>query len=183
MTYLWIAYFLLLLFLAFAHSKKFLGSRMHLFRAFLPSWKFFDDSDRVPVLQVRISDEAQGLEKTHWENLMSGKSCRPWLRLFYNPQMNYRLAIHSLLQQICQDILDFSPQEKPQEFENKPTYQILKNIVQHELQKRLSASSYKSVYFQFRILACQPDIPWTPVDDLLISKNYKMKILSSKDTE
>lgn len=183
MNMIWMGYFLILILLAIAPSKKFLGSKMHLFRAFLPSWKFFDDSDRVPVLQVRIHPDPKGLEKSNWENLMKISSSRPWWKLFHNPEMNYRLATHSLLQQVCQDVMDFSIEESADQFENKPTYQALHHLVQHELQKNMAASSFKKISYQFRILACQPDAQWTIVDDLLVSKNYRLTLQQSQDEE
>lgn len=77
------------------------GPAVHLFRAFFPSWRFFEDTGPAPRLMHRLigPDGAAG----PWLDTLPPVIRGP-LALFYNPAGNLRLACGSLVDQLVAEL-------------------------------------------------------------------------------
>ncbi len=138
-------------------NQRILAKTVHLLRAFLPSWKFFDDLGDDGVLLYRTGTDQQALGD--WQPAMSQLQ-RPWSWLFFNPEGNSRLAIQSLIQQFQAEINEWEDARPVEEIENQVSFQLIKNLIPILISK----SGNLETFFQFKIRAGS--------DDLIISRTY-----------
>lgn len=150
-------YFFLIIFFSFIKTPHIENATINLFKAFCPSWKFFDESVDTPVLLYRLVQEEK------W------KICIPhpqkhWYHFLYNPQGNFYLAYHSHIQQLLGDLNhldDFGTQH----FHEHVSYQICENFV-----RSLNLSSD----FQFKISSIElNDQGFSILEDILLSPILK----------
>jgi hypothetical protein len=137
-----------------------LGKVIQLFRAFFPSWRFFEDFDEAPVLYYRL-ETGDGSYGT-WERCLE-KPKRRALDLVFNPHGNYVLAAGSLVQQLLSDIEQVED-SKPDEAEKLVSYQLTKNLVSYQIKKHQAHA--RAARFQFKISA--------NTEDLLLSPSYAL---------
>ena len=129
---------------------------VQLLRAFLPSWKFFEDLGEVPVLYFRIKSAGQWTEWKKWIDPIE----RKWWQLIFNPQGNLNLAYGSLVQELCDEI---HKSKDIEQLENSKPFQDLKNLL---LERSLGMSEV-----QFKIVAEQAQ---GPSIDVLVSPEFKL---------
>lgn len=134
------------------------GKAVFLFRAFFPSWRFFDDLADVPQLEFR------------WSRL--GEELGPWVLAFekpkfkfsslvLNPRGNFALANQSLLSQLLSDLSDLqggdgtmlSSDRAQEKIEELTSYRLVKNHVQYQVLRGARELQPKvvQVHYQFRL--------------------------------
>ena len=148
------------------------GKAVFLFRAFFPSWRFFDDLADVPQLEFR------------WSRV--GEELGPWILAFetppfkfsslvLNPKGNFALANQSLLSQLLSDLSDLqgsqggdgamlsscqggdgamlSSDQAHEKIEELTSYRLVKNQVQYQVIRRAREVQPKvvQVHYQFRL--------------------------------
>jgi hypothetical protein len=130
------------------------------FRAFFPSWRFFDDVGLVPLLLVRVGpgDGALG----PWQPCL-GKARRRWHAVLLNPEANLLLAYGSLLAQLVSDVEELADGD---DVEALVSYQLAHRLVRTQ---PLAAGDH----YQFKIAVVAPGAEAAEEDDLLISRRYQ----------
>lgn len=129
---------------------------LFLFRAFFPSWKFFDDAGSLPKLSYQIEGQSDWVE-------VSGKPRWRWFHLFINPVGNFNHALDSLIDQLLIEALSANPETLS---ESAP-YRLVQNWARRQV--RQSQSRDTATRFQFKISISLP----TP-DDVLISQWHEV---------
>lgn len=115
--------------------------RMHfLWRALIPSWRFFDDIGPAVRLQYKS-------DTSPWLPFFSNQYERHWYQLFINAQGNLRMAVHSLVERLASEIGEIKDGHE-QEISSSVTYRLLENAVRLQLKENKTATKN----FQFRIL-------------------------------
>ena len=136
---------------------------LQLLKVFFPSWKFFEDSGRVPELLYRID---QGNWKPAWSPPRRG-----WLKLAINSEVNYRLACQSLLEQVTQELEAPEWLARPEGFAETVSYRLVQNLVLLEIsqvEKKPQDFSY-----QFKLATYLPLAREATREDLLISPEMR----------
>lgn len=134
------------------------GKAVFLFRAFFPSWRFFDDLADVPQLEFR------------WSRV--GEELGPWILAFEKPQFkfsslllnpggNFVLANQSLLSQLLSDLSDLqggdgamlSSDRAQEKIEELTSYRLVKSQVQYQVLRGARELQPKGVqvHYQFRL--------------------------------
>jgi len=164
------AYFSVLIGFSVAKRSYFSGRAIYLLRAFFPSWRFFEDLGEMPTLYYRLRNEGQ--ELGHWK-LGLEKPNRSAGSFFLNPEGNYLLACGSLLQHLESE-LEETEENKTDHIEASVTYQLIRNLVLHQIEKSEKATGFKQ--YQFKITSALPgkiQDAQDSIDDLLISPVYE----------
>jgi hypothetical protein len=113
---------------------------MNLFRALIPSWRFFDGFESVTALQFRvISDEGQ--ESGAWKAALPLNEARSFGAIFFNPKGNLRLACLSLVERLM---------EEDELTTESVSYRLVENLVRYQL-RNSGAECSSEARFQFRI--------------------------------
>jgi hypothetical protein len=87
-----------------ALKPRFVGGRgLSLFRAFFPSWRFFDDFSEVPTLFYRASPDETDLGA--WTTCLKPEARGP-LSLFFNPRGNLRLSYQGCIEHLAHEVTD-----------------------------------------------------------------------------
>jgi len=152
-------------------TMNFSGKGIFLFRAFFPSWKFFEDFSDVPELYYRLGPSRDSLG--HWQ-LCLPKSKRSLSTLFFNSEGNYLHACRNHLHHLITDINEVD-EEKPDEFEKSVSFQLTKNLVLFEIKR----SKQKGKHFQFKVSTLgksaerKGERPCETSQTLLISRDYE----------
>ena len=126
---------------------------LQLFKAFVPSWRFFSDIGHVPVLHYRF--ESAG-EFSNWQTYPSELK-RSWLSLFFNPNGNAAHAVQNLLTHLMLETQSSEP------IDHTVSFQLVKNLIENEVPK-----SHK---FQFKLGA--RDLVTQMSEDILVSPVYE----------
>ena len=83
-----------------------LGSHpLSLFRCLLPSWRFFDQVETLPVLRYRAAPHGAGFGD--WQDALTAPPRTPG-SLFSNPAGNLHLACRSLVERLLADLEDIT---------------------------------------------------------------------------
>jgi hypothetical protein len=147
-------YFLVIVVFTLLKRKTLPGKTTYLFRALLPSWRFFEDFDEAPALYFRYGNEKQVLGA--WSKCLT-RPKRRFYNALYNPQANYVLAAGSLVQHLLSEIGDL-PDTDNNTVENLVSYQLARNLVKFHLPDQTR-------FYQFKISGVS--------DELLISPVYE----------
>ncbi len=126
---------------------------MNLFRAFLPSWKFFDVVGHELFVYFRSGTSSQNLGE--WQGFRPTFP-RHWIHIFLNAEINAYHYFNNCLQQLMNEL---NENEAP---ETLASYQMIENYL-------LQKNSIQD-FFQFRI-ALGP----ANEDDIFLSAISKVK--------
>jgi hypothetical protein len=149
-------YFLAILAFSLLKRKSLPGKATYLFRALLPSWRFFEDFDEAPTLYIRYNSKDRELGE--WYKCLN----RPNRRLYnalYNPQANYVLAAGSLVQHLLSEVNEL-PETNSDAIATLVSYQLTQNLVKYHLPAQADR-------YQFKVSGVS--------EDLLISPIYAIK--------
>lgn len=137
------------------------GPGVHLFRAFFPSWRFFEDVGAAPRLFYQVSGEAD------WHDALPPVPRGPGALLF-NPRGNLRFAGGSLVDQLVADlaVTDDDPERARAQMEAAVSFRLVRRLVEARL-RALPASAAVAGY-RIRVAAddvdllVTPEYSWTP---------------------
>jgi hypothetical protein len=115
---------------------------LQLFRVLIPSWRFFDVADPMPMLEFRMAPEGQGFGP--WLEAIERPGKRSAWRIFWNPVENERLARHSLVRQLLDDVND----EVEPDIADSVSYELVRNLVLDRVGSEARAGKLR---FQFRM--------------------------------
>lgn len=101
-------YFLILILVSQKKSKKIPGKFINLLRSLFPSWKFYQDFENENKIFFRIQNDFWG----PWIEIKYSTPPIHWNRIFFNADVNYLLAIDSLLQDLINDLDEAFLEEK-----------------------------------------------------------------------
>jgi hypothetical protein len=128
---------------------------LQLFRAWIPSWRFFETLIEQPVLFYRIvsaetssgdgSNQANGAGE--WQ-LALRRPPRSLFSVVLNAEGNLHLACYTLLDQLEEDIGDLNPAQLDS-FSQSPSYQLVQNLVCFVLRERHQLSA--GTRYQFKV--------------------------------
>ena len=96
-----------------------------LFRAWVPSWRFFETHSEQAVLFYRVA--AAGDEMGEWRPALQ-RPRRSWYSIVLNGEGNLHLACYALLDQLEEDISEFDAAQLDS-FSHTPSYQLIQNLV------------------------------------------------------
>lgn len=110
-----------------------------LFRAWLPSWRFFETLSEQPVLFYRVaaSDSADSNSKEiagEWRPALQ-RPPRRWYSIALNGEGNLHLASYALLDQLEEDISELDSVQLDA-CTQMPSYQLVQNLVCYLLRER-----------------------------------------------
>lgn len=141
---------------------------LFLFRAWLPSWKFFEESGETLTLFVRWGDSEEALQD--WILAFQPLE-RKWSAFFINPEVNFRHLNETLLQQLKNESDQFLQTRDISEFENSAPFKITKELAREQIEKMEPLQD--KVFFQFKIAGLLPQQePTESTDDVIISPLY-----------
>lgn len=122
--------------LAFLPRRDVPGRGLALLRALFPSWRFFEEIEPGPVLQVCVADA--------WRDAWAA-SPRTAAALIVNARGNLELAYQSLVDQLWSELED-----APEQPETSITYQLVLHLIEVEC---LSAAERKAERnYRFRLV-------------------------------
>ena len=148
--------------------RFFKNRNIQLFRALFPSWRFFEDSGRVPILYWRYSKDRSSLGD--WVPTLKCRK-RHWWHLFLNPQGNYQFACKTLLHQLVSDINDLESEFDQDAVKRLISFELVKNLVIYELSRSFKNSG--PLHFQFKVTATPSELTKGATDDILVSETYE----------
>jgi hypothetical protein len=131
------------------------GQAVHLFRAFFPSWRFFEDVGPAPRLMHRRFEAGPGGAPGPWTDTVPPVPRGP-LALLYNPAGNLRLACGSLVDQLVADLdaLDEAALARGEldALDALVSYRLVRRLVE---QRRASEGEDAGAW-QFRLVLDEP---------------------------
>lgn len=143
---------------------------VHFLRAFVPSWKFFEDIGPVPQLFFRIKTGPDQFGP--WQNSI-GPWSRHWWHFFINPKTNELLAAQSLFQHAATAAQEALERGEPESLAANTAYQLLQGWA-----RRCAKEAYPSLalpaQFQFKLCAMDPLNPDISFGDILISPDSEI---------
>lgn len=145
-------YFLVILAFSLAKRKALPGKTLYLFRALLPSWRFFEDFDEAPTLYFRYATEAEEMRK--WEKCLRRPNRRV-TGLLFNPETNFVLAAGSVVQQLISEVSDLTDTDTDS-VEKLISYQLTQSLVQFQLPQIADR-------YQFKVSGVSEDILVSPI--------------------
>lgn len=134
-----------------------------LFRALLPSWRFFDRAGDVVHLSYRIMDD-QG-QPGEWLRHPRPPP-RPWKALVHNPEGNLFLASQATVDRLADELSAFA--EDPSRLSQTVSYRVVEEMVRFEI-RRTGVPSGR--VFQFKLGVARGE---NPADDLLLSTDHEV---------
>jgi hypothetical protein len=157
-----------LVFLSILDPRQVKNHKLHLLRAFLPSWKFFEDIGSIPLLFFRVAPKDRDLSS--WLPCWV-KPKRKLRALFLNPEGNFTLACESLLQQLMSDLQEMD-EKNLQKIEETPIYELIQNLVRFQIANQFSNTSH--LQYQFKVCVRHLDSLTKETEDVLISPLYEI---------
>lgn len=134
---------------------------IQLFRALVPSWRFFDSRLDALALYYRFGPDEDRLSPYH--PALKPHGTRGWGSLFLNPHENLRLAACSAVEILIQEAHQ-TLEAEVERIEQSVSYQIVLRIARQELRRSQQSSVNHPKIIQFKI---------TAEEDLLISKVHE----------
>ncbi|MCK6574147.1 hypothetical protein L6V77_23965 [Myxococcota bacterium] len=138
------------------------GPAVHLFRAFFPSWRFFEDTGPAPRLMHRLvgPDGTTG----PWLDTLPPVSRGP-LALLYNPAGNLRLAFGSLVDQLVAELATIDEAALARgdlrALDALVPYRLVRRLVSERVGSGLAPAPAPALAFQIRLVLddprCAPD--------------------------
>ena len=154
-----VLYFALLLVFSSLRTRIFSHRAIILFRAFFPSWKFFDEISPSPHLFFRTSK--LGEDWSDWRE--TPRVDRKKNALFLNAEVNLKMSLDSVLERLISEIEEMNENEIDV-LEKSVSFGLVKNAVKSFIPLDLNAGTQ----FQFKICLSQKT-----VEDVLISPAYE----------
>ncbi len=170
-----LVYFSILFVISRFKTPHISGGGVYLFRAFFPSWKFFEDYGDVPSLFYRLS--SNGDKFGDWVPCLTQPK-RRLSSLLVNPEGNFYLACSSLLQQVMSELDDATTEkdearaEKIESFDKTVVYQLTHDLVRYQIAQRHAIES--EFYYQFKVCSCLDALPKPRMEDVLISSVQRL---------
>jgi hypothetical protein len=161
-------YFFIILMLSRLKTPSVGGHAIYLFRAFFPSWKFFEDYGDVPALFYRLGANSEQLGE--WIPCLT-RPKRRLSSLLMNGDGNFYLACTSLLQQVVAELEDIEEADI-QVFDTTVLYQLTHNLVRFQISQQKEDFLKDRVHYQFKVCSGFDDLPELGREDVLISKVY-----------
>lgn len=140
------------------------GRGLYLLRALLPSWRFFDDFGRAPVLWVRARDD--GGTFGAWSRALQRRP-RRLTHLLSNPEVNLQLLNGSLVQQLAREIAALEEPD-PDRVTDSVAYTLTRRLARECALERGDCAA-----FQFKIRLESPLEAGGAVD-VLVSPTYEV---------
>ena len=129
-------------------KKSVPGRWIFLFRAFFPSWQFFDGLGDVPFLEYRWGQV--GGRMGYWKQAHSPLS-RRWFNVLVHSQGNLALAYESLLAQFLSDLSERDSWDESA-FSELASYGVLQNWVRRQIQTDAGEGARETpMCYQFRL--------------------------------
>ena len=156
-------YFGLTYFFSWASGPQFSSKTIYYLRAFFPSWRFFEDMSKTPLLLVRSSEDGESFGP--W-GLLVGKITPSVSHFLFSPQGNLHHSYSNHLQHLIDDL---NQSQSDEDFGRSVGYRLTRNLVQFEIGKR--SADFPGQYFQFKVSVQgegQRALP-TDCDDIFIS--------------
>lgn len=144
---------------------------LQLFRAWIPSWRFFETLSEQPVLFYRVAP-AEGGDLGAWRVAIQ-RPRRSWYALALNGEGNLHLACYALLDQLEEDIGEIGEHDATQldAITQTPSYQLVQNLVCYLLRERNEWHS--GCRYQFKIGRMPVDGAGA-CEDMLVSPLHKV---------
>ncbi len=121
----------------------------YLWRALIPSWRFFDQLETIPHLFLRLSIDGESFDA--WQNCFRKTSPdennRNWKTFFFNANGNLRLAEISLVERLLSEVQDLSADSSS--LSKSVSYRLVEHLVRARALEVQGSTS--PVFFQFRI--------------------------------
>lgn len=131
---------------------------IHLWRALLPSWRFFESPDVSYLLLARVCD---GAADAPFVPVIPAAARTP-LSALYAPQHNLTLACHGLVEALAQELAERTPIELTQ----------AEQLVSYRRVQRLVCFYMPTVQrYQIKLVAEQPD--GSEQEELFVSPIYE----------
>lgn len=118
-----------------------------LFRAWLPSWRFFETLSEQPVLFYRIANSDSDDIGGEWRPALK-RSPRRWYSIALNGEGNLHLACYALLDQLEEDLSELDAIQL-EACSHLPSYQLVQNLICFLLRERNEMRS--GCRYQFKI--------------------------------
>lgn len=150
-------YFVALAVFSLARRSQLRSRALFLFRAFFPSWRFFEDLGDAPNVFFRLHSENN--EPGEWQPCLE-KIPRRWFHLFFNPDGNRLLACSSAVQLLLADIEE-ADETDPGALETTVSYRVIQDLVRYRIRQMMPETP--SVLFQFKVLAGDDEVLFSPV--------------------
>lgn len=150
------------------------GRAVHLFRAFFPSWRFFEDVGGTPRLDYRVHLETGELGP--WTDALPPVPRGP-TALLLNPAGNLRFAGGSLVDQLVADFevltdaeVDDAPERGLAALERMVSFRLVQNLVATQLRVRPDATEVTA--YELRLVLDAPDVPEAAREVILQTRPY-----------
>ncbi|HUP58019.1 MAG TPA: hypothetical protein VM598_11245 [Bdellovibrionota bacterium] len=127
-----------------------------LFRVLIPSWRFFDVADPMPVLEFRLA--AGDGDLGPWTDAIGVPYERKAWQLFWNATENERLARHSLVRQLLDDVNDAVEED----ISRSVSYELVRSLVLDRISRKPPGERRR---FQFRMTLGSEEILLSPEED------------------
>jgi hypothetical protein len=147
-------YFLAILAFSLLKRKSLPGKVTYLFRALLPSWRFFEDFDEAPTLYFRHGQRDLSQDLEPWSKCLN-RPARRFYHVLYSPEANYIHAAGSLVQHLLSEVNDLQ-ETNSQAIEGLVSYQLAKNLVKYHLPE-------KATRYQFKVSGVSEDLLISPI--------------------
>lgn len=162
-----LAYLAIIAGFAWYRKEGAFGKRIQLFKAFFPSWRFFEDIGTSPRLLLRWMPEGQS-EWSAWIEAMPALQRR---RFFVNAEGNLAHAYGSLLQTLIAEAAE-TPEAEEHLFEDSLTYRMVRAWTKQCI-RRIDSENRASRY-QFKVIGVASENPDAPSEDLILSPPYEV---------
>ena len=139
-----------------------------LFRAWIPSWRFFETLSEQPVLFYRFASKEND-EFGEWFPALT-RPPRSWYSLALNGKGNLHLACYTLLDQLEDDLSELDATQLDS-FSQTPSYQLIQNLVCFLLRENNELKS--ECRYQFKV--CRTLTGHTAAgEEILVSPVYRV---------
>lgn len=159
-------FFFVLLALSFQRTRRRHHQKLHLFRSLFPSWRFFEEYGRSPVLYYRL--QTKNGQMGPWLPCLKPAQ-RHLGHLFLNSRGNFNFACNTLLNQLSVDLENLDHRDSLA-VEATTSYQLIKNLVSYQIRQDTQTPSFT---YQFRICGELKTKDENNQEDLLISPTYQ----------
>jgi hypothetical protein len=150
-------YFIILFSISLFRKSSVSSKKVYLFRAFFPSWRFYDNLGEVSNLSYRRIDptsHSENLDGSSWISALNPLHRNP-ISLLFNPIGNYQHMRGSLLQQLVSDIQEID-ENHPELLTSCVSYQLVQKWIENEIKDPQTS-------YQFKITSGSEEILVSPV--------------------
>lgn len=139
-----------------------------LFRAWLPSWRFFETLSEQPVLFYRSANSDNEVLAGEWRPALQ-RPPRHWYSIALNGEGNLHLACYALLDQLEEDLSDLETVQLDA-CAKMPSYQLVQNLVCYLLREKSELRN--GCCYQFK-LSRIPARDANTLDEIFISSVHR----------